>query len=66
MYLVGREKVTDIYMSRSNGSVTADDSSMSDQEILEFYTLATGRLLTALEVSIRSDSDKIRAVVEQK
>ena len=40
----------------NTGEDTADDdkSAMSDQEALEFYNLATGRLLTGLEVSYQN------------
>ena len=40
----------------NTGEDTADEdkSAMSDQEALEFYNLATGRLLTGLEVSYQN------------
>ena len=50
-----RQKITDINKATSNqtGKFVQDmsnENQMSDQEALDFYNLATGRLLTGLEV----------------
>ena len=50
-----RQKITDINKASVNqtGKFVQDvrnENQMSDQEALEFYNLATGRLLTGLEV----------------
>ena len=50
-----RQKITDINKANVNqtGKFVQDvrnENQMSDQEALEFYNLATGRLLTGLEV----------------
>ena len=51
-----RKKVTDMNLmtNMTNANAKKGKDQMSDKDILDFYNLATGRLLTGLEVSTQA------------